>query len=229
MLDVDACFGCYIKEEIDESKKQGGALGLSFYLIEELGVALKPLKQTIEKWFEEDVKPWFTEEKWSGIFSGIGNAFESIWDGITKVFKEKWNMFADWLNEKLTIKIDTSNLIGLGISTLLGSDRIRLVDIPKFKHGGSPEDGLFMANHNELVGQFSNGKTAVANNEQIISGIEGGVERAVSRVLAPYLADIADSSRRTANKEFGISRKQAFNAVREEAKIFRQTTGSPAF
>lgn len=219
----------FFKYMIDESKKQGGALGLSFYLIEELGVALKPLKKTIEKWFEEDVKPWFTEEKWSGIFSGIGNAFENIWDGITKVFKEKWNMFADWLNEKLTIKIDTSNLIGLGISTLLGSDKIRLVDIPKFKHGGFPEDGLFMANHNELVGQFSNGRTAVANNEQIISGIEGGVERAVSRVLAPYLADIADSSRRTANKEFGISRKQAFNAVREEAKIFRQTTGSPAF
>ena len=223
-IDID-----FFKYIIDESKKQGGALGLSFYLIEELGVALKPLKQTIEKWFEEDIKPWFTEEKWSGIFSGIGGAFESIWDGITKVFKEKWNMFADWLNEKLTIKIDTSNLIGLGISTLLGSDRIRLVDIPKFKHGGFPEDGLFMANRNELVGQFSNGKTAVANNEQIISGIEGGVERAVSRVLAPYLADIADSSRRTANKEFGISRKQAFNAVREEAKIFRQTTGSPAF
>ena len=113
--------------------------------------------------------------------------------------------------------------------TLVPSGSLTLGKIPRFQTGGFPEDGLFMANHNELVGQFSNGKTAVANNEQIISGIEGGVERAVSRVLAPYLADIADSSRRTANKEFGISRKQAFNAVREEAKIFRQTTGSPAF
>ena len=35
-----------------------------------------------------------------------------------------------------------------------------------------------MANHGELVGQFSNGKTAVANNEQIIEGITRGVAQA---------------------------------------------------
>lgn len=40
-----------------------------------------------------------------------------------------------------------------------------------------------MANHGELVGQFSNGRTVVANNKQIIAGIEGGVERAGARVL----------------------------------------------
>jgi phage-related protein len=49
--------------------------------------------------------------------------------------------------------------------------------------GGFPEDGVFFANHNELVGQFSNGRTAVANNEQIIAGIEQGVYRAVSSAL----------------------------------------------
>ena len=45
----------------------------------------------------------------------------------------------------------------------------------KFASGGFPEDGLFFANHNELVGQFSNGKTAVANNEQITEGIRQAV------------------------------------------------------
>ena len=50
--------------------------------------------------------------------------------------------------------------------------------IPKFASGGFPEDGLFYANHNELVGQFSNGKSAVANNEQIITGIAEGVSSA---------------------------------------------------
>ena len=48
-----------------------------------------------------------------------------------------------------------------------------------FASGGFPEDGLFMANHGELVGQFSNGKTAVANNEQIVAGISAGVFDAV--------------------------------------------------
>lgn len=45
--------------------------------------------------------------------------------------------------------------------------------------GGFPEDGFFYANHSELVGQFSNGQTAVANNEQIIEGIKQGVMEAL--------------------------------------------------
>ena len=36
-----------------------------------------------------------------------------------------------------------------------------------------------MANHGELVGQFSNGRTAVANNEQITEGIASAVYGAV--------------------------------------------------
>ena len=52
--------------------------------------------------------------------------------------------------------------------------------ISTFATGGFPEDGLFMANHGELVGKFSNGKTAVANNAQIVEGIEAGVYRAVT-------------------------------------------------
>ena len=48
-----------------------------------------------------------------------------------------------------------------------------------FATGGFPEDGLFFANHSELVGQFSNGKTAVANNEQITTGIYQAVKDAM--------------------------------------------------
>ena len=48
-----------------------------------------------------------------------------------------------------------------------------------FASGGFPEDGLFMANHNELVGKFSNGRTAVANNEQITDGIARAVFNAM--------------------------------------------------
>lgn len=51
--------------------------------------------------------------------------------------------------------------------------------IAPYAKGGFPEDGLFFANHNELVGQFTNGKTAVANNMQIIAGIKQGVSEAL--------------------------------------------------
>ena len=47
--------------------------------------------------------------------------------------------------------------------------------------GGFVEDGLFFANHNELVGGFANGKTAVANNAQITAGIEQATYNAMMR------------------------------------------------
>lgn len=77
--------------------------------------------------------------------------------------------------------------------------------IPQYEVGGFPEDGLFMANHNELVGQFSNGKTAVASNNQIVEGIKQGVKEAVSEILAPYLKDIADNTRETADKDLTVN------------------------
>ena len=54
---------------------------------------------------------------------------------------------------------------------------IKPISIPRLKNGGFPdgEDGLFYANHNEMVGKFSNGRTAVANNDQIVAGIRSGV------------------------------------------------------
>lgn len=61
-----------------------------------------------------------------------------------------------------------------------------------FAMGGFPEDGLFFANHGELVGQFANGKTAVANNDQIIAGISEGVYSAVVSAMSnkPQSQDI---------------------------------------
>ena len=41
-----------------------------------------------------------------------------------------------------------------------------------------------MANHNELVGRFSNGRTAVANNDQIAEGIEEATYRGYMRAHA---------------------------------------------
>jgi hypothetical protein len=61
-----------------------------------------------------------------------------------------------------------------------GIGSIGLSDIlPKYTGGGFPEDGVFMANHEEMVGKFSNGRTAVANNNQIVDGISKGVYEAM--------------------------------------------------
>lgn len=75
------------------------------------------------------------------------------------------NKFKTTMNSVSSIKVSTSGIRG-------------------YATGGFPEDGLFFANHSELVGKFSNGQTAVANNAQIISGIESGVERGVARAMS---------------------------------------------
>ena len=45
-----------------------------------------------------------------------------------------------------------------------------------FANGGFPEDGWFRARHGEIMGKFDNGKSVVANNKQITTGISEAVE-----------------------------------------------------
>lgn len=66
-----------------------------------------------------------------------------------------------------------------------GIGKIKVADLfPKYEVGGFPEDGLFMANHDEIVGRFSNGRTAVANDYQIERGIEEATYRGYMRAHA---------------------------------------------
>lgn len=61
---------------------------------------------------------------------------------------------------------------------------IQQLTVQGYATGGFPEDGLFMANSRELVGRFTNGRTAVANNIQIIEGIKSGVYEAVMSAMS---------------------------------------------
>ena len=104
---------------------------------------------------------FFSADKWTfdGVREGLTSTFQSAKDAI----KDIWNSIADALNGSFTIG---SHTFSIGLPKIYAS-------------GGFPEDGLFMANHNELVGKFSNGKTAVANNEQITEGIARAVYAAM--------------------------------------------------
>lgn len=93
-----------------------------------------------------------TKFKGTGIFNGWNDVVSKLWNTASKL---------------------TGSIFGFKLPSLSS------LKIPMFANGGFPEDGLFFANHNELVGNFSNGKTAVANNAQIIEGIKAGVYDAV--------------------------------------------------
>lgn len=50
----------------------------------------------------------------------------------------------------------------------------------------------------------TNGRTVVANNTNIQSGIKEGVKEAVAEILALYLQQIAQNTRETADKDFTV-------------------------
>lgn len=103
----------------------------------------------------------FTEDKWT--FSGVADGLRSTFEDAVQGVKGIWNSFADSMSGSFTIGTKSFN-----------------IKLPRlYATGGFPEDGLFMANHNELVGKFSNGRTAVANNEQITNGIAQAVYSAM--------------------------------------------------
>jgi len=76
------------------------------------------------------------------------------------------------------------------------------ISFPMFASGGFPEDGLFAANHGELVGKFSNGRTAVANNIQIVDGIRAGVTEGIRAVLSTKPASQTGSDYETMYRAF---------------------------
>lgn len=100
------------------------------------------------------------------VVDAISGTFKSVLNGAFSIVEKVVNFFIKGINGAIGI---INKIPGVDI------DKIELLSIPRFATGGFPEDGLFMANHGELVGKFSNGKTAVANNEQIVAGITGGV------------------------------------------------------
>ena len=92
----------------------------------------------------ENMKKFFTADKWNltGVKEGLTNTFNSAVEAIKGI----WNRFADWLNSKLTIDIDTSGMFGSKVASFLGTSHLNLGRIPKLAEGAVlPPNREFMA------------------------------------------------------------------------------------
>lgn len=105
----------------------------------------------------------------NGVISGFENILDNVVKNVNKLIRS--------INESLGGFIRN-------IPTIEFIPKFGRVSLPQYATGGFPEDGLFMANHTELVGQFTNGKTAVANNEMIVAGIEEAAYRGFTRAYS---------------------------------------------
>lgn len=141
-------------------------------------------ESVLNKFYEirDKIGKFFSIEEWT--FDGVKNGLKKTFDNAIELIKFTWNVFAEWLNKALTFDFNglTKDLGILG-KIEIPAFTISLGKLPTFANGGFPEDGFFFANRKELVGQFSNGKTAVANNAQITQGIADAVYPAVYNAI----------------------------------------------
>ncbi len=168
-----------------------------------------------------NIKTYLSETEWVKGLVGLTDGFKTAFNNAISAVKEEWNEFADFLNGKLTWTIDPVVVMGI---PLFEGTTIDLGKVPKFWTGGFPEDGLFMANHNELVGKFSNGRTAVANNYQIEAGIEQASYRGMARALAEHQSNGGNVTVVLQGDADGL-----FRVVQNKANNYTRQTGEPAF
>lgn len=98
--------------------------------------------------------------------------------------------------------------------------------LPVFGSGGFPTQGqAFIARENgpELVGRIGS-STAVANNEQIVAGISGGVQRAM-RGVEDRLARIERYTGITADKDFSVKLSPSVGLARINAQAAAMYSG----
>lgn len=132
-------------------------------------------------------------DAWNGVvkvFSSGGAIFTDIKNGILAGFKSVVNGLIRGINSVVSVPFNginsalsfIRNIKFLGITPFTNLGYISVPSIPLLASGGMVDTGqMFIAREAgpELVGQIGN-KTAVANNNQIVSGIEAGVFRAMT-------------------------------------------------
>lgn len=138
----------------------------------------------ITAWFDRNVAPKFTKDYWVEKFNGLKEGFVTVVKNAMNAGIDKINHFIGNVNDALRFEWDAFSFLG---KEIFPSGSFTLATIPtiaRFENGGFIEDGLFTMNRGEIAGKFNNGKSVVANNEQIIAGISEGVYTAVVAAMA---------------------------------------------
>nr|DAH68860.1 MAG TPA: minor tail protein [Caudoviricetes sp.] len=175
---------------------------------------IKEIWDKVAGWFDENViQPLvgFFDGLWSAIGSGMVSAMNAIIGGIESAINfivGGINSIIGGFNKVVSWAAKVAEVDWGGVD-LVPTVSLSRISLDGFKDGGFPETGeLFMARENginELVGQIGN-RSAVANNDQIVEavsfGVTKGVADAVDQALAPYLAQIVQNTRETADKDY---------------------------
>ena len=146
---------------------------------------IKKAKDTVDT-VVEDIKSFLS---FDGITQAIDNALSGVFDAITGPFQTAYDTVCGLMD-------NIRNFDPIGAAQGAWNDFVNwgggVLNSIGFAEGGTPENGqVFVAREDgpELVGSFG-GRTRVANNDQILSGIEGAVASAVVPVLLELLSAV---------------------------------------
>jgi hypothetical protein len=151
-----------------------------------IGAKLDEFKQivsqkwdSIKTWFTANIAPKFTLSFWLDKFKNLKEGFTQTIKNAVNAGIDLMNRFISWINNHLGFSWEAVEIAGKEIVPAGNIQLFTIPKIPRLENGGFLEDGLFTMNHGEIAGKFNNGKSVVANNQQIVEGIATGVYEAV--------------------------------------------------
>jgi len=168
----------------------GGLSTLILYwdeIVYGLNIAINWIKTTF--W---NVVNWIN----NSVIIPIGNFFSNLWKGIANGFASMINWISNGFVALVNLAIDVINAILKPVDMIAGlfggkvqighwNAQVNWQPYPTYADGGFPKQGqMFIAREAgpEMVGNIG-GKTAVANNDQIVAGVAGGVREAVQPLV----------------------------------------------
>ena len=236
------------KNIIDSAKKSWDAIksGKAIKTLREKGKDAIQKAATVWKKLKDGTVTKTLKQKGQAAFEKVKEAWDSLKSKSISVslvidaVKKGIKLIIDWINKyiigsinKISVKIP-SWVPKMGGKTF-GFD-LDKIKVPAFASGGFPQQGqYFLARENgpELVGTIG-GKTAVANNNQIVQSVSDGVFNA----LAPVLTQVVNSINALNGKVDSIgggmnvekyTEGDLLRVVRKENNDFRKRTGRSAF
>lgn len=202
----------------------------------------------IYNWWNNHVAPYFTADRWRDMADGIRVGIQDKWNNVVnwwdskpslhaisvaiEDFKTKiqnaWNSFKQWWdNLKISFPhIATPHFSITGEFNFM-PPKVPKVGIDWYANGGFPNKGqLFVANEiaPEMVGTMD-GRTAVANQQEITTGIANAVYPAVYNAVVAAMSE--------ANNNVNITLQgdadKLFTMVQDKANSYTNMTGQAAF
>lgn len=199
-------------------------------------------------WWNNHVSPWFTANKWrdmaSGIMQGLQNTWYSVlnwWDSKPELhrisvaiedffsyIRDLWYDLKDWWGD-LSLRFPHIKMPHFSIEGefSLMPPSVPHIDVDWYANGGFPNKGqLFVANEvgPEMVGTMD-GRTAVANQQEITQGIANAVYPAVYNAVRAAMAESSNN----VNVTLQGDADKLFTMVQDKANNYTNMTGQAAF